>query len=212
MNDANQVTSTVLARPPQRGEPTWEIAYLFPTQGSWTEQEYLDLETNHLVEYSEGFLEVLPMPTHLHQTIVGLLYRLLFAYVSTYAPGGFVSFSPLPVRLRSGKFREPDVLYMKAEHASRIHEYWEGADLAMEVVSPDPRDRQRDLETKKQEYAAARITEYWIVDPQEQRITVLTLDGQTYRVHGEFSGRTDATSVLLPGFAVAVDTVFADVP
>ncbi len=40
------------------------------------------------------------------------------------------------MRLWEGKFREPDVVFMPAEHASRITEdYWNGADLVMEVVS-----------------------------------------------------------------------------
>src|SRR5712692_7578885 len=44
-----------------RTEPTWEIAHLFPDQGTWTEGEYLALDTNHLIELSNGRLEVLPM-------------------------------------------------------------------------------------------------------------------------------------------------------
>ena len=42
----------------------------------------------------------------------------------------------------------------------------------------------------------------------EQTIIVLALEDHTYRVHGEFGPGTEATSVLLPGFAVAVDAVF----
>jgi len=99
---------------------------------------------------------------------------------------------------------------MKAENAHRRHDkYWDGADLVMEVVSRDPTDRKRDLEVKPGEYARARIPEYWIVDPEERQIKVLTLEGQTYKVHGEFGPGTVATSVLLPGFAVSVDEVLA---
>ena len=58
----------------------------------------------------------------------------------------------------------------------------DGADLAIEVVSEGAEARERDLETKRAEYARAGISEYWIVDPQESRITVLTLDGQTSRI------------------------------
>ena len=79
----------------------------------------------------------------------------------------------------------------------------------MEVVSEGEENRERDLEVKREEYAKAGIAEYWIVDPQEQRITVLTLDGQTYREHSVFGLGTQATSVLLPGFAVTVSDVFA---
>jgi hypothetical protein len=38
---------------------------------------------------------------------------------------------------------------------------------------------------------------------------VLTLDGQTYRTHGEFGRGAVATSVLFPGVSVSVDAVFA---
>jgi Uma2 family endonuclease len=78
----------------------------------------------------------------------------------------------------------------------------EGAELAMEVVSDD--DRRRDLETKRFEYARAGISEYWIVDPLKEQITVLKLDGSAYVVHGEFKKGDRATSVLLPGFSVDV--------
>ncbi len=48
-------------------EPTWEIAELFPAQRTWSEDEYLTLDTNRLVEFSHGHLEVVPMPTFSHQ-------------------------------------------------------------------------------------------------------------------------------------------------
>ena len=124
------------------------------------------------------------MPTTSHQLIVAFLYRALLAFI-TPRGAGTVLFAPLRVRLWPGKFREPDIVFLSAEHASRIGEsFWEGADLVMEVVSDD--DRRRDLETKRREYAQAGIPEYWIVDPQQARITVLRLDGTTYVVHGDF--------------------------
>jgi Uma2 family endonuclease len=48
-----------------------------------------------------------------------------------------------------------------------------------------------------------------MVDPQEQQITVLTLEGQAYREHGVFGIGAQVSSVLLPGFTVSVDSVFA---
>lgn len=65
------------------------------------------------------------------------------------------------------------------------------------------------MKTKREEYALARIPEYWIVDPEVGQITVLTLDGETYVVHGEFKRGEQATSKLLPGFAVDVATALA---
>jgi Uma2 family endonuclease len=196
---------------PEGGQPTWEIAALFPAQGTWTVKEYYDLdhlrEVHPLLEFTDGRVEVLSMPTHLHQAIVAFLLIVLRNFTDAHAPG-IVLFSGMKVRLRSGKVREPDVLYMKAEHVYRCHEkHWKGADLVMEVVSPDPKDRKRDLEEKPRDYARAGIPEYWIIDPKEKRVRVLTLVGKTYKLHGDFVPGTQATSVLLPGFAVAVDQV-----
>src|SRR5262249_41063625 len=46
----------------------------FPRQGTWSEEEYLKLDTNRLIELSDGHLEVLTMPTTSHQMIVAYLY------------------------------------------------------------------------------------------------------------------------------------------
>ena len=79
----------------------------------------------------------------------------------------------------------------------------------MEVVSGGAEDRRRDLKTKRREYAQAGIPEYWIVDPRDERITVLRLDGKKYAIHGEYLKGTTAVSQLLPGFEVDVTTAFA---
>ena len=79
----------------------------------------------------------------------------------------------------------------------------------MEVVSGSAEDRKRDWKTKVREYAAAGVAEYWIVDPHKKVIRVLSLRGKSYRRHGDFKPGDQATSVLLQGFAVAVDAVFA---
>jgi Uma2 family endonuclease len=188
-------------------EPTWEIATLFPNQGQWSEQEYLALNTNQLIEFSNGFIEVLPMPTIYHQRIVAFLYNALLAFTAAGRLGE-VLFAPLRVQLWPGKFREPDLVFMEAEHESRItDDFWLGADMVFEVLSDD--DRRRDLEIKRLEYAQAGIPEYWIVDPRLRRITVLWLDGAAYVVHGEFVEGMEATSRLLEGFKVNVAAALA---
>jgi Uma2 family endonuclease len=206
---------TLKRRPPRnrangQAEPTWEIARLFPEQGYWSVQEYLSLPGNHLVEFSAGFLEVLPMPTTVHQWIVTLFLEALRQFTGGWSGLGLALPAALRVRLWEDKFREPDVVFMLTKHRDRaLDEYWDGADLVMEVVSGDSEDRKRDLVTKRAEYARARIAEYWIIDPKLKQITVLRLKGKAYEVHGVFKNGQLATSRLLPGFGVDVSTVFA---
>jgi Uma2 family endonuclease len=187
-------------------EPTWEIARLFPPQGEWSEEEFFSLPTNHKVEFANGYLAFLPMPTIYHQLILQFLYDELRPFVKA-GKLGIVVTSGYKVRLRSGKDREPDIVFIKTEHMSGIgKQYCEKADLVIEVVSEE--NRALDIEIKRVEYAQSGIPEYWIVDPEEETITVLILKPRrkTYTEHGRFGKGTRATSKLLPGFSVDVTT------
>ncbi|MFQ5731446.1 MAG: Uma2 family endonuclease [Planctomycetaceae bacterium] len=206
---ASVVTSEIESAPlpMKRGEPAWNLAFLFPRQGAWTEADYLELNTNQLVELSDGCLEVPTLPFPWHQWMVRFLHRMLDDFVRAHAEGE-VFFAPLPIRLWPGQIRDPDVVYLRPERLRDMGKIPDGADLVIEVVSEGEENRERDLTIKPEEYAKAAISEYWIVDPEQEQLTVLTLDGDRYRQHGCFGADDEATSVLLPGFAVPVKLVF----
>lgn len=192
------------------GEPIWELARLFPNQGRWTVEDYLDLDIGRTVEYSDGFIEVLPMPTFGHQRVVKFLFLLFASYIQASGVGGEVLFAPLPVKLGRRQYREPDILYLSAERLQQsTGDYPVGGDLVIEVVSGSHSDRERDWVEKRYDYAQAGIPEYWIVDPDEKVIIVLRLEGDEYAEHGRFGTSETATSHLLPGFSVPVDEVWA---
>ncbi|MCA9078042.1 MAG: Uma2 family endonuclease [Planctomycetaceae bacterium] len=190
----------------QRGTPTWEMARFYPHQGEWTEEQYLALDTNNLIEFDNGMLEFLPMPTDTHQRIAKFLLRLLDDFVESRLLGE-VFMMGYPVRLPDGKSRQPDIVYVRSGRPTSKR-YVAGADIVVEIVSELPEDRRRDLETKREDYAAAGIPEYWIVDPETQTISVLTLDGEAYKSHGELRPGETATSVLLDGFTIDVKACF----
>jgi Uma2 family endonuclease len=180
---------------------------VLPDQGELDEEEYLWLtdRTSRLLEFTDGYVEVLPMPTSKHQGIVLLFIRVLLPYLD--ACGGILRFAPMRLRLRAGKFREPDLMLLLDTNDPRNQDrYWLGADLVLEVVSPD--NPARDLVEKRQDYAAAGIPEYWIVNPLNRTITVLVLRDGHYVEHGIFTDRAQATSVVLAGFSINADGVF----
>src|SRR5205807_1810933 len=105
-----------------------------------------------------------------------------------------VHFSPIRLRIRRGKFREPDVLLVKsAKDPRRRNRFWIGADLTLEVVSAEKPER--DLIDKRHDYAEGKVPEYWIVNPQTETITVLRLENDSYVEHGVFGRGAIATSV-----------------
>jgi Uma2 family endonuclease len=198
-------------RTARRGEPVWDIARFYPLQGDWTEEDYLQFEHssgNQLVELVDGFIEVLPLPDPYLQRIVRYVSHQMQNHVAAHAEGEILE-SPMPVRLWSGRMREPDIGYFKPHRIPDPHKPPRGADLLVEVVSPGEKNRERDLEVKRVEYAKAKVGEYWIIDPKEKCITVLFLSGRSYRVHGVFRPSDIATSRLLPGFEIDVADMFA---
>ena len=81
--------------------------------------------------------------------------------------------------------------------------------LVVEIVSPDKPER--DLVEKRNNYAEAQVPEYWLVDPQDETITVLRLASNAYVEHGVFRRGMQATSALLEELMVDVDAVFGAV-
>ena len=175
-------------------------------QGAWTTEQYLKLSNNSsLLEFTDGNIEVLPVTTYKRQKIIKFLLFLLQAFLQK--SGGEVIFSPLRLQIRPGKFREPDLLVALDANDSRLqNEYWLGADLVVEVVSPD--NPERDTVIKRRDYAEAGIPEYWIVNPEDETITVLQLEGDQYTDHGVFRRGDKMDSVLLPEFTVEAAAVF----
>jgi Uma2 family endonuclease len=207
-----QRLATQLKVEPSDPDPTWDVVRLYPAQGCWSEADYFALDTNQLVEYADGFVEFLPMPTIYHQLIMQYLFASINAFV-TKRRLGLVVLAGYKVRIREAKFRLPDILFIKTEHAHWItKQFCECADLVMEVVSE--RNRPHDIVKKRREYAEAGIPEYWIVDPEKDTITVLVLDAQrkAYVVHGRFSKGMRAKSKLLARFSVDVTTAITQKP
>jgi Uma2 family endonuclease len=188
-----------------------DIVRLISAQEYWTEKDYLALDENigaWMIELVNYRLEIPTMPTPYHQDIVIFLLIALREFVMPRRLGR-VYVSPMPVHLFPGTMREPDIVFVKKHRIKNKRKPPEGADLVMEIVSPKKSDRKRDLEDKRTDYAKAKIPEYWIVDPEEKTITVLTLSAKRYKVHGVYKPGDHAASKLLKGFKVAVSEVFA---
>ena len=80
--------------------------------------------------------------------------------------------------------------------------------LVVEVVSPGEANRTRDYRYKHTEYAARGIAEYWIVDPEERRVTVCQW------VEGQYEdtvvkGSEQVRSEILPNLELTVDQLFS---
>jgi hypothetical protein len=103
---------------------------LEPLQGLWSVEQYLALtnQINRLIEYTDGVIEALPMPTEKHQAISRFLLLSLLAFVRPR--GGAVFYAPLRLEVRPGKFREPDLLVLLRGDAYAQHGVFRRGQLA----------------------------------------------------------------------------------
>jgi Uma2 family endonuclease len=200
------------AHPQATTGPAWELATLFPEQGDWSEAEYLSLtkSTNRFVEMSAGCIEFPSMPSIPNQYILFYIHDLLRVFVLPRRLG-LVLAAVFRLRLTDRTFREPDIAFLSASKSHLANEQiWESADLVVEIVSKSPEDRKRDYIDKRADYAAAGIAEYWIIDPQDQTITVYSLaSDHTYPDTTPYHPGQHAPSKLLPGFQLDVSATFA---
>ena len=181
-----------------------------PPQGTpMTREEFLARSFEFRAEWVDGRLDYLPMPRSLHARLAARIYDLLRDHLREVKPDANLVGMGARVRCPN-RSRDPDAaLLLDGDDPREQPEEWLGADLVVEVVSPD--DPNRDYSAKRRDYAAARVSEYWIVDPRDptpadprgRTVTVLTLEGGAYRER-VFAEDEAATGALLPGFAPAV--------
>ncbi|MEB3174275.1 MAG: Uma2 family endonuclease [Cyanobacteriota bacterium] len=78
--------------------------------------------------------------------------------------------------------------------------------LAVEIVSPGKENEDCDYRYKRSEYGARGILEYWIVDPSQSRITMLTLVDGLYE-EAVFQGGQRLISVTFPALELMAEQI-----
>ena len=150
-----------------------------PPEGSLSYVDFLAwADEDTYAEWIDGDVIVMSPASLRHQQVVGFLEKILGTYAEEHDLGVVLS-APFQMKLENG--REPDLLFVKREHASRLQEtYLDGpADVAVEIVSPESVGRDRG--DKFYEYAQGGVPEYWLVDPQMQWVECYRLEGERYR-------------------------------
>ena len=172
-----------------------------------TYADYCKTSDDERWELLNGELIMAPSPTSYHQAVAGKLYRMLSDFVEG-ASLGQVFYAPLDVVLSDVDVVQPDLLFIST---ARMHILTDaniqGApDLVVEVLSPSTASR--DWRIKLDVYAEHGVQEYWVVDPDGQRVWVLArTDGSLTEVANY--GPTDTlASPTLTGITADLSGVF----
>ena len=173
-----------------------------------TYEDYRNTPDDERYELIDGELIMSPSPREAHQYADVELGATLHTFVKLRNLGR-VYHAPFDVVLSDADVVQPDLLFVSRERLHIITENnIQGApDLAVEILSPSTSARDRGY--KRDLYAKHGVKEYWQVDTDAKRITVLSLnpDGN-YDVVAVYGVGQTLSSPLLPGFALNLDEIF----
>jgi Uma2 family endonuclease len=176
-----------------------------------TLEEFLDaeVEEGYLYELGRGVLEVTNVPNDPHGQVVCNLYRIGTRYGDAHPGvilrfGGGNEFQLLFPGFVSG--RHPD-FSVALRGAPRNYRRRRDPVLVAEIVSEGSGDR--DYRVKREEYLAFGLLEYWIIDLETRKMTLLIRDGDVW-VERVLEGDQPIASLVLPGLAATVDDLWTD--
>jgi Uma2 family endonuclease len=157
-------------------------------------------------ELLDGKLIVTPAPRLRHQDVVLRLAMAFGNYLLAHG-GGRVFIAPADVILSNRDVVEPDVLFVADSQLSILTEAnVQGVPaLLIEVLSNPHIDRVR----KRDAYARFNVPEYWIADPDADRVEVYHLAGERYAKPEIFEPGDHLTYEGLPGLTIDVTQLFS---
>ena len=162
-------------------------------------EEWFALPEDEPGELVEGRLEEEEVSDYLHELLVILLGQILNTWISPQ--GGLVAGSEAKFAVGARRGRKPDLtVYLPGSRRPPARGLIRvPPDIAVEIVSPTPRDGRRDRVEKLADYAAFGVAWYWLLDPQLRSLEIFELDGQGRYLHA--LGASSGTLEKIPGCA-----------
>ena len=158
--------AAVLEKPPRR----------------WTYEEYYKLDDDRRYEIIDGNLIMAPAPDTWHQDWSRKLFRVVDRFVAKSGLGEFF-YAPIDVVLDAENTVQPDLVFISSANLGILQQraIFGTPDLLVELVSPS--SVRRDRYDKKELYARFGVKEYWIGDPANKTLEVLTIKEGRYELH-----------------------------
>jgi len=167
---------------------------------------YAEISETHKAEFINGEI-VMHSPVKLrHSNASDNLFSLLKAFVHRHGRG-YVGHEKILVALTRNDY-EPDICFFarsKAETFTPDQTRFPAPDLVVEVLSDSTAAVDRGI--KFEDYALHGVSEYWIVDPEQESAEQYVLKGDTYELAVKVK-RGVISSVAVSGFEIPVRAIF----
>ncbi|WP_287127963.1 Uma2 family endonuclease [Candidatus Cyanaurora vandensis] len=178
-----------------------------------TFEEYLSYDdgTDVRCEWVDGELYPMTPASWGHKSIMRFLFLQFYLEIQRQGLGWEPYEDGLGVRTMQQRVRLPDLCIFQERPALARNEaaiLTTPPLLVVEIVSPE--SISRDYRTKRSEYATFEITEYWIVDPLAQKVSILQLVEGFYDVR-EFTGQERIISPLFAELMLTANQILQGV-
>ena len=167
-------------------------------------------EDGNRYEVIDGELYVSSAPSYIHQRILIRIVGAFLAYLSLHPIGEILSGVGVIFDDYDGVI--PDLIFVTNERLRKTlsgGRFHSAPEIVIEILSPGSSNERRDRHVKRSLYASRGVTEYWLVDPENQTVE-LHRRNQARELMFEKSilANDELTSDLLPGFSLRIDTLF----
>lgn len=149
-------------------------------QGDYTLEDYYKIPEERRVELIDGVIYDMAAPNYIHQMISGEIFNHIANYVRQNKGKCIPGYAPLDVRLDCDDrtMVQPDVLVVCDRDKLRGGVVYGAPDFVAEIFSKST--RKKDMYLKLQKYADAGVREYWMIDPERQKVIVHDLEREAF--------------------------------
>ena len=174
---------------------------------TWEDYRTAPADKRH--ELLDGDLIMVPAPNLKHQTVQLQLARRLASFVEEQKSGKMF-IAPCDVVLSDTDVVQPDLLFISRERGHLLSggENVQGApDLVIEILSPTTADKDRGI--KHELYGRYGVTEYWLVDPIAETVSIHRQRAGVLAAAHTFGRKQTLRSPLLAGLELSLDDIFS---
>ena len=141
-------------------------------QGEFTVADLDLLPEDQRAELIDGVIYDMGAPTTIHQVIQLELATQLRQYIRTNKGTCIPMIAPTDVQINCDEFSmlQPDVFVVCNRDIFTKKNVFGVPDLVIEILSPSTRNKDTDIKLRK--YRESGVREYWIVDPDKEKIIV----------------------------------------
>ncbi len=168
----------------------------------YTINDIYALPDGERAELIDGQIYYMAPPSTKHQRLVGNLFNTISNYIQNNKGTCETFIAPFAVFLNENdkNYVEPDICVV-CDKSKLTDKGCNGApDWIIEIVSPS--SRRMDYYTKLFKYRAAGVKEYWIVDPEKERVMVYNFEKETT---DEYTFNVAVPVGIYEGFSITVE-------